>query len=268
MDEFTLNNFNAHSNSFYYLCLSAVTVACLHTLLGPDHYLPFVAMARARSWTERKTLIITLLCGLGHIAGSVVLGLVGIALGVGLFSLNALESLRGQLAGWMLIAFGLTYTVWGLRRAFRNKPHTHWHAHPDGTVHTHEHTHTREHLHVHQQATPERDPDPQNNLPPSGQETLTPWILFTVFLFGPCEPLVPLLFYASVTNSWKSVLALTLLYGLATLLTMLVMVTVLLKVANRTQTATVNRFPRSRRFGHALAGVVILFCGAAVQLGW
>ena len=26
------------------LCLTAVTVGVVHTLLGPDHYMPFVAM--------------------------------------------------------------------------------------------------------------------------------------------------------------------------------------------------------------------------------
>jgi hypothetical protein len=29
------------------LCLTAVTVGAVHTLLGPDHYVPFVATSRA-----------------------------------------------------------------------------------------------------------------------------------------------------------------------------------------------------------------------------
>ena len=28
----------------------AASVAAIHTISGPDHYLPFVAMAKARSW--------------------------------------------------------------------------------------------------------------------------------------------------------------------------------------------------------------------------
>ena len=67
------------------LAVSAAAIAFAHTVLGPDHYLPFVAMARARGWSMSRTLRITLLCGAGHLAGSVVLGLAGIALFLGLF---------------------------------------------------------------------------------------------------------------------------------------------------------------------------------------
>jgi hypothetical protein len=61
---------------------SALSIGFFHTLLGPDHYIPFVAMARAGSWTRRKALAVTALCGVGHVAGSVVLGMVGIAFGL------------------------------------------------------------------------------------------------------------------------------------------------------------------------------------------
>ena len=105
------------------LAWSAAAIAFAHTLLGPDHYLPFVAMARARGWGLARTLRITLLCGAGHLAGSVVLGLAGIALGIQLTSLTALEGIRGSLAAWLLIGFGLAYTAWGLRQAQRNRRH-------------------------------------------------------------------------------------------------------------------------------------------------
>ena len=42
-------------------------VAFLHTLLGPDHYLPFIVLARARSWSKTRTLVVTTICGLGHV---------------------------------------------------------------------------------------------------------------------------------------------------------------------------------------------------------
>jgi nickel/cobalt exporter len=62
------------------LCLTAGSVAAMHTLLGPDHYVPFVAMARAGGWSTAKTLRVTLACGLGHLAGSVMLGIAGLAI--------------------------------------------------------------------------------------------------------------------------------------------------------------------------------------------
>ncbi len=38
----------------------------------------------------------------------------------------------------------------GNRKAYQNKPHTHWHPHSDGKVHKHEHVHAEEHVHVHE----------------------------------------------------------------------------------------------------------------------
>jgi len=103
---------------------TAASVAFVHTLLGPDHYLPFVAMSRAGGWSRRKTIVITVLCGLGHVLSSAVLGLIGIALGIAAFKLEWIEQFRGDLAGWLLLAFGLVYFLWGVRRAIRNQPHS------------------------------------------------------------------------------------------------------------------------------------------------
>ena len=60
---------------------TAVTIGFVHTVLGPDHYLPFIVMAKSGRWSAAKTAVVTALCGVGHIASSVALGLIGIALG-------------------------------------------------------------------------------------------------------------------------------------------------------------------------------------------
>jgi len=129
---------------------TAFTLGFVHTLLGPDHYVPFVAMSRAGRWTLKKTVVITLLCGLGHVLSSVLLGLVGIAAGVMLVRLEAIESIRGDVAGWLLLGFGLAYFVAGVVKAVRNMPHSHWHSHGDGTMHAHSHDHAGDHLHAHE----------------------------------------------------------------------------------------------------------------------
>ncbi|HEX7375587.1 MAG TPA: hypothetical protein VF278_00670, partial [Pirellulales bacterium] len=53
------------------LSLAALSIGFLHTLFGPDHYIPFVAMSRVGGWSRSKTLLITLLCGLAHVGSSV-----------------------------------------------------------------------------------------------------------------------------------------------------------------------------------------------------
>jgi ABC-type nickel/cobalt efflux system permease component RcnA len=228
------------------LTASAAVIAFVHTLLGPDHYLPFVAMARARGWSLGKTMRITLICGVGHLAGSVALGVAGIALGVHLASLAWLEGLRANLAAWLLIAFGLAYLAWGLRQAYRRRPHTHWHHH-DGFTHSHEHRHQSEHQHVH--AAPSR--------------SLTPWVIFVIFVLGPCEPLIPLLMYPAAREDPAGVLLVTLVFGVITVLTMAGAVALALLGLKAV------KLKRLEPYGHALAGCAILACGLGVAvLGW
>ena len=225
------------------LALTAAAIAFVHTLLGPDHYLPFVAMAKARGWSLQKTIRVTLICGVGHLVGSVLLGIAGITLGIQLASLEWLESMRGNLAAWLLIGFGLAYLGWGLGQAYKNRPHSHWHSH-DGLVHEHVHSHHRDHAHVHDQQERSR--------------SLAPWLIFVIFVLGPCEPLIPLLMYPAARESVVGVMMVTGVFGVVTVLTMTL--TVAIAVAG----LGAVRFKGFERFGHAVAGSTILACGLAI----
>src|SRR5262245_19631615 len=108
---------------------SAVGVALIHTALGPDHYLPFVMLARAHRWSRPRTALITLLCGLGHVASCLMLAIAGIAAGARWAGLHRLESSRGDLAAWALVAFGVAYAAWGIRRAVRRARGLELHEH-------------------------------------------------------------------------------------------------------------------------------------------
>src|SRR3989304_2199495 len=133
---------------------TAATIGVVHTLLGPDHYVPFVAMSRALRWSAARTVWITLICGLGHVLSSVALGFLGIGLGLAVTRLEFWESYRGELAPWLLITFGLVFFVLGVRRAVRNRPHVHIHVHEDGAAHSHPHAHHDDHVHVHETDEP------------------------------------------------------------------------------------------------------------------
>jgi sulfite exporter TauE/SafE len=230
-------------NDAQVLMLTAASIAFLHTILGPDHYLVFTAMGKARAWSLGRTLRITLYCGLGHILGSVIIGLVGIAAGVQLASLTAIEGLRGNLAGWALLALGLVYFAWGMKRAGRSHRHSHVHIHAD-VVHDHEHDHHSDHAHVHEQGA--RNP-------------ITPWAMFIIFVLGPCEALIPLFMYPAAQQSTGLVIAVALVFGIVTLLTMLGC------VAATTIGLERLRLPTSGRYAHAAAGALVACCGAAVS---
>src|SRR5665647_1510383 len=101
-------------NDLHVLLVTAISLGFIHTLLGPDHYLPFIVLSRARKWSLSKTLWITFFGGIGHIGGSVILGITGVALGISLSKLELIEATRGNLVAWMLIVFGLFYTIYGV----------------------------------------------------------------------------------------------------------------------------------------------------------
>ena len=86
---------------------SALSLGFIHTIIGPDHYLPFIVISKARSWTTTRTLLVTFICGLGHVLSSVAIGAIGIGLGTALGSLEAIESIRGDIASYSLIIFGV-----------------------------------------------------------------------------------------------------------------------------------------------------------------
>lgn len=226
------------------LYITAASIGFFHTLLGPDHYLPFVVMGKARGWSLRRTALITFLCGLGHVFGSIVVGLFGILLGIGVMKLEALESIRGNLAGWALIGFGLAYFTWGVRTAIRKRPHRHTHLHDDETHHAHTHSHDDGHYHLHDE---------------KGKRNITPWILFTIFILGPCEPLIPVLMYPAAKMSITGLIGVALIFSTVTIVTMLVIVSA--------STLGINLLPLERleRYGHALAGATICLCGVAIQ---
>lgn len=241
------------------LVLTAFSVGFLHTILGPDHYVPFVAMARSNKWTARKTVLITSLCGLGHIVGSVLIGTVGILLGAAVFQFESIESFRGDTAAWLLIGFGLAYLSWGVVRAVRDIPHTHLHSHDDGTVHSHLHKHDLEHRHLHESVQIEEENC--SNPKQSNKRSLTPWILFLIFAFGPCEVLIPLLMYPAAEANTFAIIAVVAAFSIATIFTMVTAVMLIVYGMNFV------RLPNLHRYSHAVAGFAVLLCGVLVKFG-
>lgn len=197
----------------------SVTAAIIHTLLGLDHYLPFVVLSKVRGWSYRKTLRITFACGLGHILSAVILGYFTLQMGFSLEKLNLIESVQSYLFGWALLIFGLVYLTWGLCLTFRKNI----------------------------------------DITSSEQTGLLPWVLFIIFILGPCEPLIPIIMYPALRQDTPLVFWATGLFGAATIAAMLAVVTVSYGGLN------MLAFRRWGRFSHAVAGMVIALCGVGVR---
>ncbi len=229
-------------SEMYVLVVSAATLGVIHTLLGPDHYLPFIVLSKARSWSRTRTLWITFISGVGHVTGSVVLGLIGIGMGLSLNRLEAVEAGRGNIVGWMLIAFGLLYSAYGLYKYVKRGAHVHLPAflRPKSIRH--------KDLHLSEEVNDEND---------AGR--ITPWILFLIFVFGPCEVLIPMLVYPAAEHSGLGVFLVALVFGIATISTMLLVVFL------GYQGASLLRFKGKEHQIHLLAGLVILLAGVGMQ---
>ena len=88
---------------------------------------------------------------------------------------------------------------------------------------------------------------------------LTPWILFLIFVFGPCEVLIPMLIYPAANQSGLGVFLVALVFGIATVGTM--MLVVLLGY----QGLSLVRFKGREHQLHLFAGLIILLAGAGMQ---
>ncbi len=208
------------------IIISAVIIGFLHTVTGPDHYLPFVALARARRWTSLKLALITAICGVGHVLSSVIIGLSGILLGMGINRITAIEGKRGDIAAWLLFGFGIAYMLWGLRQAWK-KRHPHFH---------------------------EEEEKPT--------KSTTFWTLFIIFVLGPCEPLIPLIMYPAAKGDYHVVFLIGLLFGLITVATMLSVVLLLYKGFQLVRLGELERFTHAiAGFIIVLSASSVLFLG-------
>lgn len=197
------------------LLASAAGVGIGHALLGPDHTVPFIALAKTHRWSLKKTLAVTNACGVAHVGGAWLLGQFMMSLGASTSAWAKTMAVQSHWAGWGLVLFGALYLVWGLRAAFRR------------------------------------------------EETKTPgttwtWMLFLLFVFGPCEPLLPFLTAAKGAGRPDLVPLMTMIFGTATLAGMsagvLAGVGVLSKI----------RFSAGR-WTPALSGGALLLSGLAVK---
>ena len=201
---------------------AALLTAIIHTVMGPDHYLPFIAIAKSRDYSLKKTLFWTFICGLGHIASALLLALLFIYFSHWLSKENFLwlEENRGDIAAYALIGLGAAYILWALRHRF-----------------THQH----------------RLPDLQD-------KNISVWVLFIIFVLGPCEALLPILTASSVLGI-SAVISCTLIFSIATIATMMFCVTLGMLGINTL------RFKSLENYAHEIAGGTIMACGLAIVCG-
>ena len=202
------------------LLMSTLSIAFIHSL-APDHWMPFAVIGKAKKWSIARLSAITVISGIGHVGSSILLGALGILMGFGLSSIKTVESHRSEIGLWLLMGFGVAYTIWGLKKARDYK---------------HEHVDTEK----------------------LKKKTVTMWTLFAIFVLGPCEPLVPLMFLAT-QYGWAGILMTSLVFSVVTIFMMLVQSLLAFYGFQ------LIRHDIAERYSHAFAGLVIALTGGFIM---
>lgn len=202
------------SASIVLLLLAGAGVALVHALL-PDHWMPVAVIARAQQWPLARTARMGVWTGVGHVLGSLALGVVVIALGYGLKGTLRFE---GPIVGMVLVLSGLGIFLWSLRRP--------GHTHPPGDGHQHEipHSHAHEHSHPHGDGhspthppPSECGPHPEGHRGPRGRRAV--WLVPVGIAASPDPTILPV-FLAAVAVSVQTAVVVLLVYSLVTVVVM------------------------------------------------
>ena len=184
------------------IAATGFTVAFFHAAI-PTHWLPFVLVSRARGWSRGKTLAVSALAGLGHVALTSLLGLVIAWFG---FQLDAqLGKLFPWIAGGILIVIGLFYF---------------WRQWRGGVVHHHvlgAHHHPSEHC-GHESDHSHWDDELKDSELVSAKAADWTAIsgLFVMLTLSPCEGFLPV-YLSGVQFGWRGFVVLSLILAVATL---------------------------------------------------
>jgi nickel/cobalt transporter (NicO) family protein len=101
------------------LLIGTALMSIFHALI-PSHWLPVVAIGREAKWSSGKVLRVTLLLGLAHVLGTVLLGLV--LAGAGQAAASAVTAFTEWVAPSLLVLMGIFYI-------YRHYYHHHFHLH-------------------------------------------------------------------------------------------------------------------------------------------
>jgi nickel/cobalt transporter (NicO) family protein len=212
------------------LLAAAAGVGFAHAIL-PDHWLPLATVGRTRRWSLPRLARVSGLAGLGHVALSVVLGAIVIA--VGLQFRHSLQSDQDAIVGGLLIVTGLAFLV--LQARGHRHDHEHHHEHDD----EHGHGHGNGHRH--------------------GGGALAVLIPFGAAA-SPDLTILPV-FLAATTAGTATAVGTVLLFGAVTIATFVVL-TVLVAAAGYQL-----RGDWLERRGNAVTGVVLVLIGSLVAAG-
>jgi len=256
------------SEELWMLMGLALTVAVLHSL-NPDHWLPFVMLGRSKNWKFQRTLGFAGLAGTAHVGTSIIIGLIGVALGAVLAERFAaiIEYITGAL--FILFGFSLAYLSWKrgghhhhgipfIAHLFGESVEEaekwmHTHRTENGHMFQHSHKYEREAEHTHEHGRTHE----HNQFDGKMNNTRVGYGLVAIIGLTPCVALLPIVF-AAIAFGTSSVVAVMAIFLAATVATIMLVTALALKGLQ------LVRFEFFERYGEVITGLVIALMGILV----
>ena len=226
------------------LMAATVTLAVLHTLV-PDHELPLAMIGRAQNWTIQKMAGVTLVAGAIHISVSMGVGILALVVSTALA--EKVAGTAHQISGFLLVAFGVVYTI----LAWRRRGHGHSHG---GLGHSHGSKYA---AHAHGRAPPSSG----IKVDSTGKPVIagSAWIVAIVGI-APCFTLIPILIEATLFGP-TTTLVVMVVYALSTIGMMVILTSIALKTIT-----FLTRLAKIEKYVEIIAGLIILAVGLWVAL--
>ena len=212
------------TTSLIVLLLAGASVAIFHAIL-PDHWMPIALVARAQRWSMGRTTRVALWTGVGHVLGSIALGVIVIALGYGLKGILRLE---GPIVGIVLVLTGVGLFLWSLRHPGHHHPHgaesDHTHEHEQGHGHDHGHGHHHheealDHHHPHDPADHTHADHAHDHHPDDNPRNRGAWLIPAGIAASPDPTILPV-FLAAIAVNIRTAIEVLVVYSLVTMVAM------------------------------------------------
>jgi nickel/cobalt transporter (NicO) family protein len=181
----------------YQIFIGSLVLSLIHASI-PNHWIPLITIGKTEKWSQRQTILATIITGFAHTLSTVIVGIVVGLIGFRLSSKYGLIS--DIIAPSILLCLGVVYLLHDFRGS-----------------------HLHEHGHSHQPASPASGKDKWS--------VILTTLSIAMFL-TPCVEIEAYYFQAGI-KGWDGIFIVSIVYTLTTVLTMLILVYLGMKGINR-----------------------------------
>ncbi len=213
--------------------IGAAVVGIIH-MSAPDHWMTLCLLAKNKRWTPKKLFRTSLVTAIGHVALSIAMGLVVMA--VGLLVSHLVSSYIDIGIGIIMIVIGIVLWVMPLLR--KNNRHKHDHGYE--LDHDHEHMHEHGHTHNHEKKS-------------KISQKLGYFVIIGAAL-SPDPSIIPI-YLTTISSGFYFALELSVVFATASILTLLLLV----QLGNVGLGKTFARIPE--KYHDSMVGFVIAAIG-------